>query len=203
MYMQQKPHAHHHQHHSPSQPVAPHANNINYPNIILEKGRLRRTTNDSIHKSNSGSLHGSRKCIVSTATATKKAVRFADSFGLDLTSVRIITNTSFAFASSDIDTLDSVAAASLSSTTGVGSSGGVYNPAEYGATSVFNAISAPFLVLIPLFSIRRPINNDYVVKLDEYMFDYENQIIKCIAKVVALKNWLFEKLNFFCLFFQR
>lgn len=133
---------------------------------------------NEIRKSSSGSLHGSHKCLVSTATANKKAVRFADSFGFDLTSVRIITNSSFMFASvsSELDQLDNISSPSTLSCPDFASPSGV------GGT-MFNAVSAPFLVLIPLFSIRRPINNDYVVKLDEYLFDYENKIVKCIAKV--------------------
>lgn len=135
-----------------------------------------------MRKSSSGSLHGSGKCIVSTATANKKAVRFADAFGLDLTSVRVITNSSFMFAStsSDLDKLEQTSSFSATNTPS----------AEMATTgsSMFNAISAPFLVLIPLFSIRRPLNNDYIVKLDEYLFDYENKIVKCIAKVTKINN---------------
>lgn len=130
-----------------------------------------------MRKSSSGSLHGSGKCIVSTATANKKAVRFADAFGLDLTSVRVITNSSFMFASSsDLDKLEATSSFSATNTPSAEMTTG---------SSMFNAISAPFLVLIPLFSIRRPLNNDYIVKLDEYLFDYENKIVKCIAKVIS------------------
>lgn len=147
--------------------------------------KLEDLRDSEMRKSSSGSLHGSvssSKCIVSTATANKKAVRFADAFGLDLASVRIITNNSFMFAStaSDLDNLES--------TSYSGAGGG--SSCEFGSSSIFNAISVPFLVLIPLFSIRRPLNNEFVIKLEEYLFDYENQIVKCIAKV---RNLSFEK----------
>lgn len=156
--------------------------------------RLNEMLSEILRKSSSGNLSlastppTSSKCIVSATTANKKAVRFADSFGLDLASVRIITNNSFmgAFTSSAASDLDEQMDATNYHGTGGTSS------LDFGSSAVFNAVSAPFLVLIPLFSIRRPLNNDYVVKLDEYLFDYENQFVKCIVKVLLLLFFFFS-----------
>ena len=46
------------------------------------------------HAASSKSTKDKNKCIVSAATSTKKMVRFADAFGLDLEKVKIITNNS-------------------------------------------------------------------------------------------------------------
>lgn len=151
-------------------------------NILLS--RLNQIKN---RKTSSKEL--SNQCIVSATTANKKIVRFADTFGLDLENVRIITNNSFmgAFASStqDLDQFEPDGNENASKGDGT-------------ATTTFNAVSVPFLVLIPLFSIRKPLIPDFVLKLNEYLFDYENQIIKCIVKVknLSFKKRVFARVTF-------
>ncbi len=118
------------------------------------------------------SMKERNKCIVNAASTTRKIVRFADSFGLDLERVRIITNNSFmdAFAhdhDSDEDDHESASAA---------------------ASSTASVVSKPFLVLIPLFSVRK--SDSQLVKFDNYIYDYENRLIKCMVRV---KNVCFEK----------
>lgn len=47
----------------------------------------------------------------------------------------------------------------------------------------------PLLVLIPLFSLRKQDKTSNII-LDEYVYDYENKIIRCMVKV---KNISFNK----------
>lgn len=105
-------------------------------------------------------------------------VRFADSFGLDLEKVKVFSNTSFekAFSATSTSDYDQETATQL----------------ETSSWSSNGTFSKPFLVLIPLFSLRKSPPNDSstLIKLDEYVYDYENKIIKCIIKV---KNVSFEK----------
>jgi hypothetical protein len=106
-------------------------------------------------------------------------VRFADSFGLDLENVKLITNASFeAFNQAETN----LSAGELDS-----DMGNIENEANKGA-----ATTKPFLVLIPLFSIKKSSNEQatFMIKMDEYIYDYENKLIKCIIKV---KNVSFEK----------
>jgi hypothetical protein len=51
-------------------------------------------------------------------------------------------------------------------------------------------------VLIPLFGIKK--GGDAMVKLDEYVYDYENKIIKCIIKVknVSFQKRVFARISF-------
>jgi len=113
----------------------------------------------------------------SKAATQKKIVRFADSFGLNLETVRIISNNTFVDAFSAQDESEN----------------------EHEPESTATVLSKPFLVLIPLFSVRKQL--DTIVKLDDYIFDYENKIIKCIIKVrnlaynkrvfarISMNNW--------------
>ena len=114
-------------------------------------------------------MNDRNKCIANAASTTRKIVRFADSFGLDLERVRIITNNSFldAFSMENADE----------------EPGG-----EENAAAEQTVVSKPFLVLIPLFSIRK--SDSQLIKLDNYIYDYENKIIKCIVRV---KNICYEK----------
>ena len=49
--------------------------------------------------------------------------------------------------------------------------------------------SKPFLVLMPLFSLRKQDKTSNII-LDEYVYDYENKIVRCMVKV---KNISFSK----------
>ena len=81
------------------------------------------------------------KTIVSAAETSKKIVRFADSFGLDLANVRVISTSSLAdvFSNSAVET-EKEFDDELSQTT---------------CSSPTNVHSKPFLVLIPLFGIKK------------------------------------------------
>jgi hypothetical protein len=159
----------------------------NVDSLILSHNHNNKSKDDSTVRN---------KCIVSTATTTKKAVRFADSFGLDLERVRIITNNSFLDAFSqenlqideeeneDLTTPFSYSSSSPNSSLNSSSSGSSSGTAN---SSCF-VHSKPFLVLIPLFSVRK--SDSQVIKLDNYIYDYENKIIKCIVRV---KNICYEK----------
>ncbi|CAF0942680.1 unnamed protein product [Brachionus calyciflorus] len=106
------------------------------------------------------------KSILSTATNQKKAVRFADTFGLELEKVKIISNNSF------VD---------------VFSQQYKHNEEEEELIGSNTAESSPFLVLIPLFSCRKI---ESLIRLDDFIYDYENKIIKCIVKV---RNLSYDK----------
>lgn len=147
--------------------------------------RDNNQTMDEKRSAQAGSASGRRKSIKvrgaknfgSKAATQKKIVRFADSFGLNLETVRIITNNTFVDAFSAQDESEN----------------------EHEPESTANVVSKPFLVLIPLFSVRKQL--DTIVKLDDYIFDYENKIIKCIIKVrnlaynkrvfarISMNNW--------------
>ena len=99
-------------------------------------------------------------------------VRFADAFGLDLEKVKIITNNSFVDAFSYSNQTDFEPSESKSSTEKL----------------TLKANSKPFLVLIPLFALKKSF--DSVLKLDDFIFDYENKLIKCVIKV---KNLSYNK----------
>lgn len=118
------------------------------------------------HAATNKSVKEKNKCIVSTATSTKKMVRFADAFGLDLEKVKIITNNSFVDAFSYAQECE--------------------NDDNYELN--VKAASKPFLVLIPLFALRKSL--DAVLKLDDFIFDYENKLIKCVVKA---KNLSYHK----------
>ena len=115
------------------------------------------------------------KNILSKANTAKKIVRFADSFGLELENVKIITNNSFVEAfSQDIDE----------------------RVEDMNFDKLLNIYSNPFIVLIPLFSVRKTI--DMNVQFDDYHFDYQNRIIKCIVKVknICYKKRVFARITF-------
>ncbi len=103
------------------------------------------------------------------ACASKKVVRFADSFGFDLEKVKIITNNSFNdFFAGSLDTND-----------------------EEDDDSQQVTGNKSFLMLIPLFSLPNPNNPmTHTIKLQDYVFDYENKMIRCMIKV---KNISFQK----------
>ena len=107
-------------------------------------------------------------------------VRFADSFGLDLENVKIITNASFD-AFNQADTISTELDSNIDGNSKINDT-----------ASVSMASSRPFLVLIPLFGIKKSLNEpaSFMIKLDEYVYDYENRMIKCVIKV---KNVSFEK----------
>lgn len=143
--------------------------------VLLKSIRSKsvKTNQDSLviahaHAAFNNGAKEKNKSIVSAATTSKKIVRFADAFGLDLEKVKIITNNSFmdAFSHEYRDEEDEKV--------GKDSKGS-------------GAVSNPFLVLIPLFGLRK---QDMVIKLEDYIYDYENKIIKCIVKV---RNLSFEK----------
>lgn len=113
------------------------------------------------------SVKDKNKCIVSAATSTKKMVRFADAFGLDLENVKIISNNSFVDAFSYSQEYD--------------------NSENEQITS--KIASKPFLVLIPLFAIKKS-SDASPIKMDDFIFDYENKLIKCVVKV---KNLSYNK----------
>ncbi len=132
---------------------------------------IKTPTEESLlfsHAASSKSTKDKNKCIVSAATSTKKMVRFADAFGLDLEKVKIITNNSFvdAFSYSNPD----------------------YENGDDEKKAVSVKASKPFLVLIPLFALKKSF--DSVLKLDDFIFDYENKLIKCVIKV---KNLSYDK----------
>ena len=110
----------------------------------------------------------SQKSVLTTARTTKKAVRFADSFGFDLEKVKIISNNSFAE---------------------------IFSPPDFGENlnepehDLETSTNKPFLVLLPLFSLAK---TDYtrIIQLDSYVYDYENKMIRCMIKV---KNISFHK----------
>ncbi len=108
------------------------------------------------------------KNLMSKARAAKKAVRFADSFGFDLEKVKIITNNSF----SDFFTCSPEA-----------------NEEEDAASQHEAAANKPFLMLIPLFSLSN-VSTEQNIKLQDYVFDYENKMIRCMIKV---RNISFQK----------
>lgn len=110
------------------------------------------------------------KNIINEASTNKKIVRFADSFGLELEKVKMITNNSF------------VDAFSFSNEYG---DDDPFKPKQNDANTNSNEDdkfnnSKPFLVLIPLFGLRK---QETVVRLDDYVYDYENKLIRCIIKV--------------------
>lgn len=108
-----------------------------------------------------------KNTLVSTAHTDKKMVRFADSFGFDLEKVKIITNNSFSEMFSLQD--DSIE--------------------EETQQIDHQTSSKPFLVLMPLFSLRKQDKTSNII-LDEYVYDYENKIVRCMVKV---KNISFSK----------
>ena len=129
------------------------------------------------------SVKDKNKCIVSTATSTKKMVRFADAFGLDLENVKIITNNSFvdAFSYAQNETTKEVKNKTFSSNEDV----------------TLKCVSKPFLVLIPLFALKKP-TLDSIIKLDDFIFDYENKVIKCVIRVknLSYNKRIFARITF-------
>lgn len=107
------------------------------------------------------------KSVLSNARTTKKAVRFADSFGFDLEKVKIISNNSFAEIFSPPDYLQS----------------------DEIEDETLPAPTKPFLVLLPLFSLSKTDYNRNI-QLDSYVYDHENKMIRCMIKV---KNISFHK----------
>jgi hypothetical protein len=151
------------------------ANERNKNEMSEEKRSIREATSTSGRRK-SIKVRGAKN-FGSKAATQKKIVRFADSFGLNLETVRIITNNTFVDAFSAQDESEN----------------------EQEPESTAAVVSKPFLVLIPLFSVRKQL--DTIVKLDDYIFDYENKIIKCIIKVrnlaynkrvfarISMNNW--------------
>lgn len=150
----------------------------NKEKVLLKTFRSKsiKTNNEDAllfsHAAANKSAKDKNKCIVSAATSTKKMVRFADAFGLDLEKVKIITNNSFVDAFSYSNQTDFEPSESKSSTEKL----------------TLKANSKPFLVLIPLFALKKSF--DSVLKLDDFIFDYENKLIKCVIKV---KNLSYNK----------
>lgn len=120
--------------------------------------------------------------VIAKARNSKKIVRFADSFGLDLENVKIISNNSFADLLTPLETNED--------------------------TEETQVTSQPFLVLIPLFSLRKHDKIQKNIRLEDYVYDYENKMIRCMIKVrnitfkkrvfarVSLNNWSsFHDLN--------
>ena len=141
-------------------------------NVLLRSLRSKsanRASNRDINQMTSNlSAKDLNKNIASAASTQKKIVRFADSFGLDLENVKIISNNSF------VDVFSQVC----------------YDDEEEDSMcdSSASANSKPFLVLIPLFGLKK--SSDAIIKLDDYSYDYENKLIKCIIRV---KNLSFKK----------
>ena len=116
--------------------------------------------------------HASKtKNVINKASTSRKIVRFADSLGLELEKVKLITNTSFVDAFTH--TYDD------------------YHDDNEKNTSTTTATSSndekPFIVLIPLFGLK---TIDSIIKLDDYTYDSENNLIKCLVKV---KNLCYQK----------
>ena len=115
--------------------------------------------------------------IVKTARANKKMVRFADAFGFDLEKVKIISNNNF------VD---------------------MFTESNYFAEQINNSEkpvvnSSPLVILIPLFGLRKvdqssPVN----IRLDNYVFDYENKMIRCMVRVrnLSFKKRVFARITF-------
>jgi hypothetical protein len=116
--------------------------------------------------------------LIEASKKTKKFVRFADSLGLDLENVRIITNNSFA----DIFSIDY-------------SSRPRHISSPLAALTVTEdyyidpEIKSKTLALIPSFSLT-PADDDCNCKLADYLFDNENKILKLLVRV---KNISYEK----------
>lgn len=117
--------------------------------------------------------------ILSQAEKSKKMVRFADSFGFDLEKVKIITNKSFDWTPSQFE-------------------GDTLSDSLFGDEIRTNVVSKPFLVLIPLFGLKQKHQISEIIKLDEFKFDHENAIIKCIIKVknISFQKRVFARISF-------
>jgi hypothetical protein len=137
-------------------------------NFLKSRHCIHSTVFVSGDENNSKSVTDLNETIAHEAENSKKMVRFADSFGFDLEKVKFITNKSYEWTPVVVDDKDD-------------SLGNETKP----------VISKPFLVLIPLFGLKKTIfDSSLIIKLDEHKYDYENGIIKCIVKV---KNVSFEK----------
>ncbi|RNA38958.1 phosphatase 1 regulatory subunit 3B-like [Brachionus plicatilis] len=140
-------------------------------NVLLKSIRPKplRTIKDSLLLAHVNEAFRAKKSpennIVKQTANIKKAVRFADTFGLELEKVKIISNNSFVEVFSE--------------------------QAKYADRSdqseALGVQSTPFLVLIPLFSVRKV---DAIIRLEDYIYDYENKIIKSIVRV---RNLSYEK----------
>ena len=107
--------------------------------------------------------------VVEAAKASRKMVRFADSFGFDLEKVQIISNNSF---------MDMF-------------SGSNYLGDEEDTSAQTVASVNPFVVLIPLFGLKKlDQSSPILIRLDSYVYDSENKIIRCMVRV---KNMCFNK----------
>lgn len=107
--------------------------------------------------------------VVEAAKASRKMVRFADSFGFDLEKVQIISNNSF---------MDMF-------------SGSNYLGDEKDTSEQTVANVNPFIVLIPLFGLKKlDQSSPILIRLDSYVYDSENKIIRCMVRV---KNMCFDK----------
>lgn len=102
-----------------------------------------------------------KPCVVSSARRAKKIVRFADSFGFDLEKVKFIGNNSF---------------------------NEIFMPPAYAIPDIHEEElkeinnNKPFTVLLPLFSLQKS-NQVDLIKLDSYVYDYQNKMIRCMVKV--------------------
>ena len=156
-----------------------HHRAIHSSDLFVQTADVDAMATASANKAKAKSLN--RK-IINAAQSSRKMVRFADSFGFDLEKVKLITNSSFdAFNQAPYE---------LDSDSGDGTSD---DPTTGNNNSTSSSSSKPFLVLIPLFGIKKNSTNEsslIMLKLDDYVFDYENKMIKCIIKV---KNVSFEK----------
>lgn len=140
-------------------------------NVFLKSIRPKplRTSKDSLLLAHVNEAFKNKKTteknIMKQTVNIKKAVRFADTFGLELEKVKIISNNSFVDIFSQQEKYED-------------------KPDQCDA---FGVESTPFLVLIPLFSVRKV---DAVIRLEDYIYDYENKIIKSIIRV---RNLAYEK----------
>jgi protein phosphatase 1 regulatory subunit 3A/B/C/D/E len=103
----------------------------------------------------------SKKKTVSSARTTKKIVRFADSFGFDLEKVQFIGKNSFSEIFSP-------------------STQNIPNIEEEDSDKINE--NKPFMVLLPLFSLQKS-TQVTDIKLESYVYDYENKMIRCMVKV--------------------
>ena len=157
-------------------PFSNHQRAIHSSDFLIQTANVNAITQAAALTATTAKVKSLGKTILNAARTSKKMVRFADSFGLDLENVKIITNASFdAFNQAETN----LSVGELDSD--------IENEANKGA-----ATTKPFLVLIPLFSIKKSSNEQtyFMIKMDDYIYDYENKLIKCIIKV---KNVSFEK----------
>ena len=114
--------------------------------------------------------------LVEANRTTKKIVRFADSLGLDLEKVQMISSFSNSSSSSDLYAID-ISKRQFKST-----KGDIETP----------RIKSKTLILIPYFSLMEIQNEmeNATTKLADYLFDSDNKILKLLIRV---KNISYEK----------